>query len=107
MSSIPDAYRLRNTPRGALARTISAAINYAPRVFLRVDLPRQETKVKRNQKKEDRERNTRETSVLVHEHVGNPNKLKDERKNTVGSGLLAVVTGSVGCPAPAVQLIDT
>lgn len=32
-------YQLGNTPRGAVLRTISTAINYVPRVFLRVWIP--------------------------------------------------------------------
>lgn len=37
-------YRLGNTPRGAVLRTISAAINYVPRVFFHVDPQRREAK---------------------------------------------------------------
>lgn len=37
-------YRLGNTPRGAVLRTISAAINYVLRVFFRVDPQRREAK---------------------------------------------------------------
>lgn len=64
----PRCYRVRNTPRGAVVRTISTAINYPPRVLLRVDLRTAGKKGNRRKreekemKKKKKSKGTRNTS---------------------------------------------